>query len=579
MARTQPAEQLREEWSGQLGFVFAAIGSAVGLGNIWRFPGVAYENGGGAFLIPYLVALLTAGIPILLLDYAIGHRYRGSAPTSFRRMSRPAESLGWFQVGICMLIAMYYTAILAWAGSYAVFSFGLRWGDDPGTFLMETFLQVAPEPGVSFEVVPGLAGPLAFFWLVAIGIIALGVRRGIEKANLVFMPLLIVMFLAIVIWSVTLDGAAEGLNAFFTPDFGALRDPQVWLAAYAQIFFSLSIAFGIMITYSSYLARRANLTTTGLTVGFANSSFELLAGIGVFSALGFMAAAQGITVGELEGISGVGLAFVAFPQILTLMPGGQVFGVLFFLSLTVAALTSLISILEVVCAAFQEKLAWSRRRAVLVFGGGIAVLSMLLYSTTTTLYVLDTVDKYVNEIGIVGSAVVMTVLVGFLLRRLPVLQLHLNGRTGVTIGAWWRFFVGLLVPVVLGYMFVTGIRTVIREPYGDYPWWFLDRVGWGAIGAILLLTVVMTRVRWRRDVDRFVPYEVPGLTTVHVRTVKTVPAHAVGGSTAAALHGDETHTDELRPEPEPASDETGARAPVRTAGSANRPRGRKGGRR
>src|SRR5690606_4637980 len=132
--------------------------------------------------------------------------------------------------------------ILAWAGSYAVFSFGLRWGDDPGTFLMETFLQVAPEPGVSFEVVPGLAGPLASFWLVAIGIIALGGRRGIEKANLVFMPLLIVMFRAIVIWSVTLDGAAEGLNAFFTPDFGALRDPQVWLAAYAQIFFSLSIA-------------------------------------------------------------------------------------------------------------------------------------------------------------------------------------------------------------------------------------------------------------------------------------------------------------------------------------------------
>src|SRR5690606_3311928 len=133
MARTATTEAVpeREQWSGQLGFIMAAVGSAVGLGNIWRFPGVAYENGGGAFLIPYLVALITAGIPILFLDYAIGHRFRGSAPAAFRRLGgKWLESLGWFQVMIAFVIGLYYTAVIAWALSYFVFSFDLRWGDD-----------------------------------------------------------------------------------------------------------------------------------------------------------------------------------------------------------------------------------------------------------------------------------------------------------------------------------------------------------------------------------------------------------------------------------------------------------------
>src|SRR5918994_2121015 len=155
------ATRPREQWTGQVGFILAAIGSAVGLGNIWRFPGVAYENGGGAFLIPYLVALLTAGIPILFLDYAIGHRFRGSAPTSLRRLGgRWLESLGWFQVMIAFVIALYYTVVIAWALSYFVFSFDLRWGDDPGGFLTGDSLQVS-DPGLSFTFVPGVLIPLA----------------------------------------------------------------------------------------------------------------------------------------------------------------------------------------------------------------------------------------------------------------------------------------------------------------------------------------------------------------------------------------------------------------------------------
>lgn len=499
----------REQWSGQLGFVLAAVGSAIGLGNIWRFPGVAYENGGGAFLIPYLVALLTAGIPVLLLDYSIGHRFRGSAPTSFRRMSRPAETLGWFQVGVSLVITLYYTAVVAWAASFMWFAATQAWGEDPEAFFFGEFLQVAESPGVGLDVVPGVLLPLVLCWVVTIAILALGVRKGVERANVVFIPTLVAMFLAIVVRALTLPGAVDGLNAFFTPDWAALADPGVWIAAYGQIFFSLSIAFGIMITYSSYLRRRANLTSTGLVVGFGNSSFELLAGIGVFSALGFMAFQQGVTVGELDTIQGIGLAFVAFPQILSLMPGGPVFGVLFFASLTLAGLTSLLSILQVISAAFQEKFGWSPRQAALLVGVPVAVVSTVLFSTTTALFVLDVTDKYINEVGVVGSAVVMTLVVGLALRRLRELQTHLNARPGVHVGGWWRLLVGLGVPLVLGYIFVTGVASLLGEPYEGYPWSFLTTIGWGGVAFAVVVALLMTFVPWRRDVDDFVAHELP----------------------------------------------------------------------
>src|SRR5690606_14719472 len=164
------------------------------------------------------------------------------------------------------------------------------------------------------------------------------------------LPVLVIAFLVLVVRALFLDGAVDGLNALFTPNWGALADPDVWIAAYSQIFFSLSIAFGIMVTYASYRRRKSNLTTPGLVVAFSNSSFEILAGIGVFATLGFFAFQQGIQVGELEGLTGVGLSFITFPAIVAQMPGGPILGALFFGSPTLAGFTSLISALHVVPA-------------------------------------------------------------------------------------------------------------------------------------------------------------------------------------------------------------------------------------
>ncbi|MEW1974965.1 sodium-dependent transporter [Microbacterium profundi] len=498
MATATTQTRRREAFGSRNVFILSAIGSAVGLGNIWRFPYVAYEGGGGAFLIPYLCALLTAGIPLLFFDYAIGHRFRGSAPLAFRRIHRAAEPLGWWQVLICVVIAVYYAVIIAWAAMYTWFSAQLTWG--PGNendFFFTDFLQSADvaEGGVSTDFVPQVGIPLVVVWLVVIVIMALGVKRGIGRANMILMPLLTVMFAILVVQSLFLPGAMEGLNAFFTPNWEALADPGVWASAYGHIFFSLSVAFGIMVTYSSYLKRKTDLTGSGLVVAFANSGFEILAGIGVFAALGFMAQAQGTDVSGVAS-SGIGLAFVAFPTIVSQATGGSIIGVLFFGALVFAGITSLISILEVIVAALQDKLGWSRVRTTLTVSIPLAVISMALFSTTTALTVLDTADAFVNAFGIMAVALVAVIVVAWVFHKLPVLKDHLNRRSSFPVGRIWMLLVGVLAPVVLGYLLISELITKISEPYGGYPTWFLGVFGWGMVIALVVIGVLLSLMPW-----------------------------------------------------------------------------------
>ncbi|MDQ0613973.1 NSS family neurotransmitter:Na+ symporter [Microbacterium sp. W4I4] len=500
MANATTQTTKREAFGSRNVFILSAIGSAVGLGNIWRFPYVAYEGGGGAFLIPYLCALLTAGIPLLFFDYAIGHRFRGSAPLAFRRMHRVAEPLGWWQVLICVVIATYYAVIIAWAAMYTWFSAQLTWGEGKEEdFFFNEFLQMGnvAKTGVSTQFVPQVGLPLIGVWLIVIIIMALGVKRGIGRANTVLMPLLTVMFAVLVVQSLFLPGAVDGLNAFFTPNWKALADPAVWASAYGHIFFSLSVAFGIMVTYSSYLKRKTDLTGSGLVVAFANSGFEILAGIGVFSALGFMAQAQGTDVAGVA-TDGIGLAFIAFPTIVSQATGGSIIGVLFFGALVFAGITSLISVLEVVVAALQDKLGWGRVRTTLTVSIPVALISIAMFSTTTALAVLDTTDAFINAFGIMAVALVAVIVVAWLLHKLPVLREHLNRRSSFRIGWFWMLLVGALAPVVLGYLFVNAVIAKVTTPYEGYPDWFLAIFGWGMVIALVVLAILLSLLPWSR---------------------------------------------------------------------------------
>ncbi|GAA1179593.1 sodium-dependent transporter [Ornithinimicrobium humiphilum] len=509
MAETTPARvapENRETWTGNTGFILAAIGSAVGLGNIWRFPGVAYESGGGAFLIPYLVALLTAGIPILFLDYAIGHRYRGAAPLAYRRMKKKAEALGWFQIMLSFIISVYYAAVIAWALSYFVFAFDLRWGEDTAGFFVGEYLQVS-DPGVSTTIVSSVAIPLAVVWIAVLVVLALGVAKGVEKVNVIGIPLLGIAFAGLVIRALTLPGAMDGLNAFFTPDWGALLDLDVWIAAYSQIFFSLSIAFGIMVTYASYQRRKANMTSSGLVVAFANSSFELLAGIGVFATLGFLAFRQSVQIDELEGLTGPILSFVTFPAVISEMPGGNIFGAVFFASLVIAGFTSLISILLGVAATVQEKFGLSWRVSAISVSAVCALISFSLFSTTSGLLALDTVDQFANNVGIVLSAIVMSVLVVWVFRRGQLLRSHLNAVSTFHLGNWWLALVGIVAPVFLVIMLVQKLITLVSEGYEGLPGWYVGIFGWGTLAFALVMSAILTALPWKdRDDSAFRPW-------------------------------------------------------------------------
>lgn len=489
--------QKRETFSGRRAFILAAIGSAVGLGNIWRFPYTTYENGGGAFIIPYLIALLTAGIPLLFLDYAIGHRFRGGAPLSYRRFSRNFETFGWWQVLINVIIAIYYAVVLGWAASYTYFSISGAWGDKPIDFFLHEFLKMGDiTQGVSFEFVGVVTGPLIAVWLVALGILALGVQKGIAKSSAILMPLLVVMFVILVGSSLFLPGAAKGLDALFTPNWSKLADPSVWIAAYGQIFFSLSICFGIMITYASYLKKDSDLTGSGLVVGFANSSFELLAGVGVFAALGFMATAAGQEVSEVAK-GGIGLAFFAFPTIINQLPFGEIAGVLFFGSLTFAALTSLISIIEVIISAVQDKLKTSRVKVTFIVGIPMMFVSVLLFGTTTGLPMLDVLDKFVNYFGIVAVAFVSLVAI-VSNEKLTLLGNHLNETSSFKVGFFWRLCIVLTTGILAFMLFSEGAK-VFSEGYEGYPAWFVNTFGWGMSVSLLVAAFLLSRLKWKDE--------------------------------------------------------------------------------
>ena len=233
-------------------------------------------------------------------------------------------------------------------------------------------------------------------WVITIGTLALGVQNGVGNMSKFFVPLLAALFLILVVRSLFLSGASDGLEVFFHANWNLLSDGKVWIAAYSQIFFSLSVGYGIMITYSSYLKRRTDLAGSSLVVAFATTSFQVLAGICVFAALGFLAHQQGTSVDSVAA-NGIGLAFIAFPSVISQMHGGPIFGVLFFLSLVLAGLTSSISLVEVVAAAFQDKFGLRRVPAVLITGIPMAIISIVLFATTSGVNVLSVVDKFINN--------------------------------------------------------------------------------------------------------------------------------------------------------------------------------------
>ena len=486
-------ERQRDQWATKLGFILAAIGSAIGLGNIWRYPYVVYENGGGAFLLPYFIALATAGIPIVILEYSLGNRYGVAGPFAYRSLSRRWEWLGWWQALVAFVISTYYMVILGWVLSYTYFSLGTQWGSDTEGFFFGEFLGASDSFWNVGGFRVGVLVPVVIMWAVTYTLLRSGIRRGIELLSRVLIPVLVVMILIVTIRGITLPGAGEGLGVLLTPDFGALASPGVWVAAYGQVFFSLSIAFSIMITYASYLPRDSELSNTGIIMALSNSGFEFLAAIGVFAVLGFLAVQQNTQVGEVA-TDGIGLAFIAFPQIINELPGlNSLFGFLFFGALLFAGMTSAVSILEACIAAVRDKFGLSRSAGV-NWVCGLAFLISLVYVTRGGIYYLDTIDHFLNNYGLVLSGLVEVILVAWIVRQVRNLQEFINRDAYVRAGAWWVISLTFITPVILAVVTAFNLYDELTTPYADYPISGLLILGWGIALAAVIVGLVFQRV-------------------------------------------------------------------------------------
>ncbi|MCG8565535.1 MAG: sodium-dependent transporter [Desulfobacterales bacterium] len=475
----------REQWGTRVGFVLAAIGSAIGLGNIWRFPYVAYENGGGAFFIPYLFAMLTAGIPFMILEFGVGQKVRGSASSIFKKLSPNWEWLGWWQILVSFVISIYYVAVVGWSISYFFLAMKQGWGTDTANFFFNEFLHLSK--GGPFDlgsIQMPILGAVIAAWAITWVVLFKGVKQGIETASKIFMPLLFVMVIIITIRAVTLPGSHEGVNWMFKPDFSALLNIKVWVAAYGQLFFSLSLGFAIMLTYSSYLPEDSDITNNAFITAFCNCGFSIICGILVFSVLGNMAQAQGVGVDKVVS-SGVGLAFVTIPKAINNLPGPVFFGTLFFLALVFAGLSSMISICEVSVSAMMDKFDLDRKKAVTyycVFG----FLAGLVFTTQAGLYILDIVDHFINNFGVLAGGLVEIIFLSWVC-RLDVFKEHINAISDFRVGAWWNFCLKILTPVVLGYMSVANLIKDIQNPYEGYSGTALFWLGWFMVASLVIL--------------------------------------------------------------------------------------------
>ncbi|MCW8796806.1 MAG: sodium-dependent transporter [Chlorobium sp.] len=488
----------RSTWKSRSGFILAAIGSAVGLGNIWRFSYLTYENGGGAFLIPYLVALLTAGIPLLILEFGIGHERIGSAPLAFRKIGRRWEWLGWWPLMFTMFgIVLYYAVVIAWCIDFIFYSINLSWGDDPEAFFFQSFLNLSSSPAEIGSIQTPILAGLLVVWLITWGISVRGVSRGVELANRIFMPLLLILTLILVFWSVTLEGAMVGIAAYLQPDFTKLADPMVWISAYGQIFFTLSLGFGIMIAYASYMPQNANMTGSALITALANSGFSLLSGFGVFAVLGFMSVSQNQPLDEVVRES-IGLAFVAYPKAISLIgDAGPLFGMLFFLSLTVAGISSSISIVEAFVSGAEDKFGINRKMlsTVLCFLGFVGGI---IFTTNGGLFWLDIVDHFINNYGLVVAGLLECIVVGWFF-NIDIIRKHLNKVSKIQLGTWWNWVIKLCLPLFLAVILLTQLVKELFTPYEGYSWASLIGIGWSWVGITFLVSFIFAVQPWKTD--------------------------------------------------------------------------------
>ncbi len=510
MAESPLLEEQRENWGSRAGFVLAAIGSAVGLGNLWGFPYKVYDNGGGAFLIPYVAAMLLIGIPLLILEFSLGHMTQRAAPDAYRGINRKTEPVGWWGILLGFVIITYYPVILAYCGSFLVecvkgiaYHGGeLPWKggtvDDAGAFFSRDYLHEwtdaelagGAKPWSLGRVVWPIAASLAVIWTLMYLCIFRGVKL-VSKVVLWTVPLPWIMLCILTVRGLTLPGAAEGLNYYLDPDWSRLAEPATWRWAIGQMFFSMSLAFGVMITYASFLHRKSDINNNAAIIGIADIGTSFVAGVAIFATLGAMAAATrelGDPVAVQKVVDGgPGLAFVVFPYALAQLDYSAWFGAVFFMALLTLGIDSAFSITESVLASVVDKTGWKRGWTLI----GMSVVGLgvgLVYCTRGGLAWLGGMDSFINDpwggIALLGLLEAAVIGWGYRLKRL---RDHANERSDWRLGGWWEVVIRYVAPLLLSALFAWSVLEKASSPGG----FLYDKEGVFQTPALLAMIVAL----------------------------------------------------------------------------------------
>ncbi|GMG95506.1 sodium-dependent transporter [Tepidimicrobium xylanilyticum] len=446
----EPKASHRDQFVSKIGFILAAAGSAIGLGNIWRFPYLAGRNGGGAFVLFYLVCVVVLGFGLMLAEFIIGRHTQLSSVDAFKKLDKRFTFVGVMGVLAAFIIMGYYPVVGGWSVAYVLKN------------ILGEFSTDAAIMGEIFDsLTKGVASPIfwtAVYMIVNIVIVAKGISTGIERASKVMLPTLFGLLIILVIRSLTLPNAMEGLKYLFVPDFSKVNG-EVMMAALGQAFFSLSLGMGCMITYASYLGKDENLVENATVVPILDTLVALLAGVVIIPAtvsFGF----------DLD--SGPGLVFVTVPAIFATMGPviGRIFGVIFFSMVVLAALTSSISLLEVVVSYLIDNRNWGRKRAVVItsiilFAICIASsLSMGIWSKYTVkgMNIFSLLDWIANNILLPLGGIFITLFVGWFWDRDKVkAEVTNNGTVKFSLFNAWIFLCRFVIPIIIALVLLSGI--------------------------------------------------------------------------------------------------------------------------
>lgn len=505
------SETKRSTWGSSTTFILAAIGSAVGLGNAWRFPNLAAKHGGGAFLLVYVIALLTIGIPLLMMEISIGRRMRSGAPGALRGMNKKFEPIGWAATTNAFVIVTYYAVVFAWVIMMAVFSFkfiGMT-GDNEAAGGVWANLIKTSGTIKDFDV---MSTPVIVCLLAAWGSIYYCIRNGTKSIGkvikyLIFLP--VVCFVIMAISGFTLPGAMNGLVAFFKPDFTALSDSSIWIDAIGQVFYSMSVMMAIMIAYGSFLDNKSNIARDGLIIAFSDLAVSILAGIVMFTT---MYGTGNVT--ELVKSAGPGLAFSVYPQAIVNLTGSgwfnAFFAFVFYFCLCTLAIDSAFSLVEGISTAFSDKFGTDKKKTTVTVCV-IAGLISLIYATGGGLAILDIVDNWCNSFTLILVGIVETIAIGWFFKTDKVVK-EINKNTNkFKMPKWWFYAaVKFIAPVALSVILVWNVINLFTNPdmngiYGAKDGYNLVSnilAGWVVFGLCVISGFVINRIRTKKQTTK-----------------------------------------------------------------------------